>query len=275
MTKDIQPVYTILALDHRSSLRRLMSPQSPDKVSADELIYFKKLALKTLLPYVSHVLIDPDSGLPALKTIGQYQAKVIMSIEKSGYSEREGGRLNELLNTVEELKAQGTDIVKLLIYFNHRAKPAIYQKELITKVSSDCKAQNLPFLLEPISYALPHQDDFDCEQEVLDTAKDIVSLNCSIDIYKTAFPGNNNCQELTSIMGNIPWVLLSGGDDFDEYQKLLSIAVAGGASGFAAGRALWQDFVKYPKEEWEGFFENTVKKRLKEIVGIVENYREL
>lgn len=261
--------YLILALDHRSSLRKLLNSQNPKAVTPAEITHWKKTALKALLPLVTHVLVDPDYGLPVIESIGKDDKKLILSIEKSGYQEVSGERVSALEYSVEELKNLGTDIIKLLIYFNPRAQSAGQQKALIKKVSLSCEKYNLPFLLEIVPYALPQEEGNPQSREIiLESAQAIMDLNCKIDIYKTCYPGDKICRQLTDIL-DIPWVLLSGGENFVAYKKHLTIAMQNGASGFAAGRALWQDFTKWPKENWSAFFENVVKKKLEEIIKIV------
>jgi len=51
--------------------------------------------------------------------------------------------------------------------------------------------------------------------------------------------------------------------DFKKFKKQVEAAIKGGAAGFLAGRALWKDFNKRPKEEWGDFFKEVAVKRLK------------
>jgi len=266
--------YLILALDHRQSLKKLLAPHKPGSITAAELIRWKTIALQYLLPYVTHVLIDPEFGLPALQKIERKNTKVILSIEESGYQKIDGERLTRLKYTVEDHKKLGADMIKLLIYFNPRAKTAKHQKDLVQKISKDCQKHNLPFLLEVAPYSLePSSGDAPrrgaTPYSVLEIAKEIMSLGCKIDIYKTAYPGDKNCNRLTKTL-KIPWVLLSGGEEFPIYRKNLQTAMRGGAAGFAAGRTLWKDFIRRPREKWPEFFKKVAKTRLEEIVGIVK-----
>ena len=80
------------------------------------------------------------------------------------------------------------------------------------------------------------------------------------------------CQELDNA-SRLPWVLLSAGADFQTFHKQVEIACRAGASGFLAGRALWQEGVQInSREERMDFFRNTAAPRLRELVKIVHQY---
>jgi len=61
---------------------------------------------------------------------------------------------------------------------------------------------------------------------------------------------------------------LTKGGTYEGFVEGLKIAVANGARGFLAGRSIWQDFVKLPKEEWKHYIETTVKDRFEAICSI-------
>lgn len=257
----------VLALDHRNSLRRLLNPNNPERVGDKEIIDWKKTALKGLLKPVSHVLVDPGVGLPALKDVGKGNKKLVLSIEKSGYTDQQGERLTELKYQVKELLELGADVIKLLVYYHPCAATASQQRRLVQKVAAECAKEGVDFLIEPKPYQLD-EDEYDEPELVLQTARDLANLDIPISIYKTPYPGQGNCAEFDRVL-NCPWVLLSGGDTFEIYREKLEDAVRHGCSGFAAGRALWQDFVKYSPEEWPDFFQTTARRRLEEIIQLV------
>jgi tagatose 1,6-diphosphate aldolase len=67
-------------------------------------------------------------------------------------------------------------------------------------------------------------------------------------------------------------VLLSAGVGFESFKRQVEIACKAGASGFLAGRALWQDGAGIPvRKERMDFFLNTAAPRLKELAGIADN----
>ncbi len=78
-----------------------------------------------------------------------------------------------------------------------------------------------------------------------------------VDLFKPESPVNanminslGNVQELFYEMGRLagrPWVMLSAGAEKENFQNILLHAFQAGASGFLAGRAIWQaSFLAYP-----------------------------
>src|SRR5690606_33711422 len=69
-------------------------------------------------------------------------------------------------------------------------------------------------------------------------------------------------------------VLLSAGMEYAKYREALRIAMESGASGFAVGRAVWQEFGDYPAGEVrERYFNTIAKLRMQELVGIVNKIK--
>jgi tagatose 1,6-diphosphate aldolase len=116
---------------------------------------------------------------------------------------------------------------------------------------------------------------------VIETARQITAL--PIDVLKAEFPADIRfeqdegrllklCQELNEV-SRLPWVLLSAGVDFESFRKQVKIACKAGASGFLAGRALWQEGAQiHNRGKRMSFFKNTAAPRLKELVELADSY---
>ncbi len=48
------------------------------------------------------------------------------------------------------------------------------------------------------------------------------------------------CEQIDVASGETPWVLLGGGGDAEGFARDVEVSCAAGASGFIAGRTLWQ-----------------------------------
>src|SRR3979490_137416 len=60
------------------------------------------------------------------------------------------------------------------------------------------------------------------------------------DVLKLQYPGSARlCEALTRACGAIPWVLLGGGTDEDNFLNQLREAMHGGARGYSVGRTAW------------------------------------
>ena len=126
----------------------------------------------------------------------------------------------------------------------------------------------MPFFLEILNYSL---DDTPYEASVLvpRSVKIFLDQGIAADVFKLEFPGNPEaCREVTQLLGKTPWILLTKGASYDGFIAGLKTAIANGASGFLAGRSIWQDFATLPETEWEQFMQTTVKERFGEICSI-------
>ena len=182
----------------------------------------------------------------------------------------------------------GASAVKLLIYFRPDLKNVTSkQLDLVSMLADQCIEEDIAFLVEPVSYPAREREvdpkNFaDVKSNlVIETARQITAL--PIDVLKAEFPADIKfeqdegkllklCQELDEA-SRLPWVLLSAGVDFQSFRKQVKIACKAGASGFLAGRALWQEGAQiHNRGKRMSFFKNTAAPRLKELVELADNY---
>ncbi len=255
----------IAAFDHRDSLQKL--------ISKERMSEFKSICAELFSPYSTAILVDPEFGADAIK-IAQGQNKgILLGREKSGYTDNPDGRETELYEnfTAMKLKEMGATAIKLLVYYNSDAKNAEEQIEIVKKVSAEAKEIDLPFLIEPITYPIDghyyHQGD--------SIIKAVTDLKNHCDILKLEYPVDPKIEDIENAIPyleqiseeiNIPWILLSRGMKFDHYKHALKIAKTSGCSGYAVGRAVWQEFSDFGSWEDKVKFMKTVAvDRMKEI----------
>jgi len=283
---------TICAIDHRGALQRAMNEQNPDAVTYQDMVDFKLDLCRAMAPYISAVLLDPVYGAAQAVASGILPGHIglLVSLEKTGYSGEKTARITELLPdwSVEKVKRMGASAVKLLVYFRPDLKDiASRQLELLARVADQCIREDIPLLVEPVSYPVEEVGVSSSKfaemkpELVIETARQITAL--PIDVLKAEFPADMNfeqdekkllqlCQELDRA-SRLPWVLLSAGADFKTFKKQVEIACKAGASGFLAGRALWQEGVQIRfRKERMNFFNNTAAPRLKELADLVNKY---
>ncbi len=264
--------FLMLALDHRGSFRRILNPQHPELVKDEEIIKIKGEIIESLKDQFSGFLIDPEFGLPAYKSLNLALNKpYLLSIEKSGYQEVEEERITEIEYQVEDLKRMGASGVKLLIYFNPFVKTSKTQLETAGKVWRACQAADLPLFLEIVTYYTEETVSYKLNL-VTESVKRFLNYGIRADVFKLDYPKDEaSCRTISLLLGKIPWILLSRGENFEIFKKQLEIAVENGASGFLAGRALWQEIGRYQDErQRKDFLETVVKKRFQKISSIVK-----
>lgn len=263
--------FLMLALDHRESFKKILNPREPQNVSDEEIIQAKKEILQTLTDDFSGFLIDPEYGLKALNQMKEKPKKpFLLSIEKSGYQEKDEERITQLQYSASQLKAMGASGVKLLIYFNPYVASAIQQLKTAAEVYKQCQEENLPLFLEIVTY----YTESTLEKKgnlVIESLTKFLGFGIRADVFKLEYPKDSvSCKLISKILGRIPWILLSRGENFNVFKLQLEDAVFNGASGFLAGRSLWQEIGQFKNEaERKEFLASTVKKRFEEIKNIV------
>lgn len=280
-------VFTMLALDHRDSLRRALNPEAPGQVSYEVIVDLKLHLVRALAPYASAVLLDPVYG--AAQAIGQGalpgNVGLVVSLEASGYESQEGGaRRTTLLPgwDVGKVKRMGASAAKLLLYYHPKAPTARAQEELVHSIAGACRAHDIALLLEPMSYTLdpaaPKGSQAFARQRpaiVHDTARRLAPMG--VDVLKAEFPSDlqyessaqalEHCRRLTDAL-DVPWVLLSAAVDYTLFERQVEIACRGGASGYLAGRAVWQEITRLRPQEWDAFATGVAAERLRTLADI-------
>jgi tagatose 1,6-diphosphate aldolase len=289
---DSKGMMTMCAIDHRGALKRALNEKNPNAVSYQDMVNFKLDLCQAVAPFASAILLDPEYGAAQAIASGILPGTkgLLVSMEKTGYSGDSTARTTELLPkwSVKRVKRMGASAVKLLIYFRPDLKDvASKQLDLVARLADQCLEEDIAFLVEPVSYPIEEGGASSkkfAEMKpglVMETARQITAL--PIDVLKAEFPADIKfeqdevrllklCQDLDQA-SRLPWVLLSAGVDFNSFKKQVELACKAGASGFLAGRALWQEGAKIrSRDERIKFFQNTATPRLKELAEIADKY---
>ncbi len=257
----------IAALDHRGSLKENLHPENPEITSDAEILEWKKRMIALYKDRVSGLLVDPIYGEKLIDT--SLTPGWMMSMEKTGYRGGKEARVTEILDgwSVKQAKEMGACSVKLLLFYDpDNIELAKKQKEIALKLSEECEREGMVYLLEPLSYLVEGSR----EDEVLRIVQDLADI--PVDIYKSEYPGTRRaCEEISRLI-KAPWVLLSAGMEYSQYKQALEIACQSGASGFAVGRALWQEFGQYEGADREKYFMEVASPRMDELLSIVDQY---
>ena len=250
--------FTMIAMDQRGSLQKMLHPENPKAATYAEMEAVKLGVTEALAPHASGYLLDPEFGVaPAINRFAlPGRTGLLVALEQSGYEKKGNWRLTTLLDgwSVEKVKRLGASAAKLLIFFNPDAPREIvdHQVKLVESVAEECRRLDLAFVCEPMSYPVDESEEAFAHHKadtVIRTAEALSPLG--IDVLKAEFPGDpklttnpdelrKNCERLSRAT-KVPWVVLSAGADFNVFRGLVEVACQGGASGFLAGRAIWKD----------------------------------
>ena len=182
-----------LAIDQRGALRRMLGEDTP----VEQLETFKVLVSKYLTKYASSILLDSELGWKAAEARDK-NAGLLVAYEKTGYDKTVPGRYPDLVEnvSVQRLKANGADAVKVLLYIDIDEDRAVndVKEAFIERIASECKAEDIPFFLELVSYDAKVTDEKEYAKlkprKVIEAMKLYSQERFGVDVLKVEVPVN-------------------------------------------------------------------------------------
>lgn len=244
--------FAMLAVDQREALRNMLIEAGPDPaaaVSDEEVTEFKLAATRILTPYASAVLLDKQFVLDraiAEHAVADSCALIVAADEFiPGPHEVVGDVRIDAAVDPQHYAEAGATAMKLLVLYRPDEDPD-GRVTMVQEFVRRCRAAGLVSIIEPVSRAPRAGGDFDWNAGVLAAARELGALGA--DLYKAEVPHfgagdeagiRRDCAVITEAVAS-PWVVLSSGVDADLFPRAVSLAIAEGASGFLAGRAVWK-----------------------------------
>lgn len=282
----------ILAVDHRDAMRVMLNREQPEGIPAAQLTETKLSIVKRIGPSATAILLDPvySLGQAIAQSVLPPKTAFLSAIEAQGYLGEPYGRRTTILEGwgIEKAKMVGASGVKVLLFYHPQAgETTERQEELVVELLAECERFDIPMFLEPISYSVDPNVSKDSAvfaakrpKIMVETVRRLGALNP--DVLKLEFPVDchyepdetawqDACAELNET-SPVPWVLLSGGDSFELFQKQLRVACQNGCSGFLVGRALWKDSVHLQGDHRNVFLHSVGSRRWQTLQAIAEAY---
>jgi tagatose-1,6-bisphosphate aldolase len=274
----------VIACDQRGGMRTLLAsdPAEQAAIGTDILGRTKADITRFLAAQAGCVLVDPVCALPQLVDDGVLDrgTGLLVGVDDSGWNTSpEGYRLSKLVpgigaRRVRELGGTGG---KIMIYLRADTPAAnTANLEMLDAVIADFAAEDLLLVVEFLTYALPGEIPEDYARAFPDLILGGVKLclAAGAKVLKIPYPGSaETCAEVTRLCGQVPWAVLSAGVDHATFLGQVETAMANGASGVIAGRALWKDCISLDRAVTEQRLTNIAVPRLKEIQAIIARYR--
>ncbi|HEX6385021.1 MAG TPA: tagatose-bisphosphate aldolase, partial [Anaerolineae bacterium] len=115
---------------------------------------------------------------------------------------------------------------------------------------------------------------------VVETARRLTPLG--VDVLKAEFPLGvaaepdeavwaEACAQL-SAASVVPWVLLSAGVTFEQFERQTAVACQNGASGVLAGRAVWQEAADLTPPDRIAFLRMAAAERMQRLARIISAF---
>lgn len=272
--------FKMVAVDQRPPLFRALArhgDRRPEEVRDEEIAAVKTLLVAGLAPHASAILVDPIWAHPDALGFIPGRVGLISTLEDYAFEERDGERYSEPIEnwSVAKIKRSGAVGVKVLAYHRPDLSPAAasHQDGFVARVGEACREHDIPFILELLLYPAPGERADSLEyarlkpERVVNSLRHFAAERFGVDLFKLEFPadlkhasefargafdGQNRepAYDLAEVRNQlrvldevcpVPWVLLSAGVGQREFMVDIELAVAAGASGFLAGRAVWYE----------------------------------
>ena len=274
------------AMDQRGSLKKALGKEKGGEITDAMMQEFKATVTEVLTVHATAILLDPQWGLEASKTRSK-NAGLLLAYEESGYDNTRPGRLPSPLYgwSVRRLKAEGANCIKILLYYTPFEKQDVNEEKhaFIERIGDECRANDIPFFLEPVGYDPDGGDEKGPEYAKI--KPDVVTRSMTeftkdrygVDVMKVEVPVNMKCVEGARAFGGTkaythaeamdhfraaaavatkPFIYLSAGVSNAEFTEALELAGESGVkfSGVLCGRATWKDGISvYAKQGAKAF----------------------
>ena len=270
--------FGVLAIDHRDSLRAVLTPDDQDSVSAGDITDLKRELVGALATGATGVMLEPEYSIPQLLD-GTLPTGVgfTAALEAQGYAADPEAAPTRILEgwSVAAAAASGAAAAKLLVLYRPDRPHGAAQERVAGEILTECRRVGIPLVLEPLFYGL---DDPSARRAiVIETVERFAAMDPHL--LKLPFPVDPShepdrsvwaaaCAEITERC-HMPWTLLSGGGNFESYRDQVAAAVAVGCSGFMAGRALWGEAALASPTERPSIVSDLVAPRLAELRSLL------
>ncbi len=295
-----QPIHGI-AVDAGSGLDAAIRQARGPNAQPDDLFRFKHAVLTTLGPGATTVLIDAEYG-PRLVPEYPLGCTPMMAFEADVYRISNADRITVLPDnlTVADYPVLGIRQLKFFMYYAPDDDPALNtrKQDIIAQIGTDCRAQGVAFLLEPLVYHPIHSPGTaeyarikpDLVRRAIATFAeprfhaDILKIEVPVDLAYVAGYGEpqrsraeamDTFRTATEAAMGIPIVYLSAGVPFDWFEASLTMATEAEApfGGFMCGRAVWTDAIGIFGMQGEAamidWLADTGWARLRRLIGVL------
>lgn len=269
--------FAMLAVDQREALRNMLAAHRQGHVTDADVTSFKLRAVEELTPYASAVLLDRQFVLDQALEQGAIDPSCALIAGADEFIPGPGEvvadvRIDEGVDPDHYRKA-GAVALKLLVVWRPDEGPQ-RRVAMVSDFVARARTAGLAAIIEPVTRPPRDGSAFDREASILAAARELGELGA--DLYKAEVPFNGRgdeaalrraCAAMTEMVPS-PWVVLSSGVDPDDFPRAVELAVAEGASGFLAGRAVWQSCTA--ADDVTGCLRSEATQRLQRLTEVVD-----
>jgi tagatose 1,6-diphosphate aldolase len=269
----------IVAADQRNSMKAVMTdaPDGPASITTEQLAAAKADLVTYLGNHAPAILLDPEVALPQIvdDAILSRDTALVVGMDASGSETVDGLRYTKYVPGVDAraVRELGGDVAKMLFYVRpDKQGPESGVADEIRRLVKACEQEGLLLIVELLTYRLEGETEDEYRaafpQLVADAAA--LAVGCGSKVLKLPYPGSaETSAAVTAAANGVPWAVLSAGVDHETFIEQVRIAMANGASGAMAGRALWKDSLAVSPEVRRELLTSRALVRLRDLAAAV------
>jgi sulfofructosephosphate aldolase len=269
--------FAVIAADHGQPLVDMLEGLGLSG-APEEQRAFKSDLVDTVGQDASAVLLDPDVSLPDIvdRDLLARDVGLLVRIEADGHETEDGLRQSQLIAGLGAAgaRARGATAAKVMVFLRaDREDLDGYTARMVRAALEDCRRADLLCVMELMTYRLDDEspEALAARREDLIVDGAVLLQECGAKVLKLEYPGSAGaCRRVTDAV-DVPWAVLSAGVDHEAFCNQLRDAMDGGAEGFIAGRSLWKEAVGRPAPERRRFLDGVARRRMQEMLAIVES----
>lgn len=274
----------VIAADQRGGMRKIMAAQPSEEAAITEAMLGETKAdiARFLASQASCILLDPVCAVPGIVDDGTLarDTALLIGLDASGFDVTpEGYQLSRLVPGIDakRVRALGGTGGKIMVYLRaDRPEANTANLDILRRCIADFAREDMLLVVEFLTYALPGEskDAYKAAFPSLIEEGTKLCLELGSKVLKLPYPGTADaCARITAMCGDVPWAVLSAGVDHETFLGQVETAMANGASGVIAGRALWKDCISLDRAVTRRRLTEVAVPRLREIQAIVARHR--
>ncbi len=167
-------------------------------------------------------------------------------------------------------------LAKLRLYYHPQSETALDKKKLVSELYDYCQYQRINLMLELVIYT-PAETEFDETEFQQDQLQAIQEFRGVANILALQYPLGPLAAATITAELDIPWILASQGQKYQNLKQVLRVCLENGAKGVLADQSLWQELGELRKKDKSPdldaineFIETDLRDRMIELTRIID-----
>ena len=235
---------------------------------------------KALLSEMSGVVLDPRTGLQILQHKPEDVGVSLLLVDEMPFDPEKASK--ELLHVPELLPKWGVEHIKnnyavayLPLYYHPQEQEALAKKQFVAEIYDFCDYEDIELFLDLRLFSLDGKQ-LSAEEYEAQLLESLQELRATCHMIGLVYPGNPLIAATVTSELDIPWIVSSAGEAYDDFKKRVREAMDSGAKGFFITDTLYQEVEGFRTADLapdtnsiKQFLQTTARDRLIELSRIV------